>query len=194
MKIGYDLDGIGYSFGLSVSRYLNTVGVRLPTATDQFCKHWDFYKFWGMDKEEFAQHCHDGVNNGIIFGPGWKLTRPGFFESLARTKGMGHTNVVITHRYQGAPGNAEMNTEEWLKPVRHLVDELHYSHDKTLVDTDMFVEDNAGNYDKLVAAGVDAYLVNRPWNAPYDDHRVRINDVTEYADMVQARTNGLIVV
>lgn len=194
LRVGWDLDGVGYVFGESVRLSLAMDGIAVPPVTDDFCKHWDFYEFWGMSREDFAKYCDLGVDRGIIFGPGDGLTRPNFFESMEAVKSMGHTNVVITHRYQGTPGNAERNTEEWLAPYRELVDELYYSHDKTLVYTDMFVEDSKPNYDRLVGAGNDAYLVDRPWNGPYEDTRCRINDVSEYVDMVRARTNGLIVV
>lgn len=194
MRIGYDLDGVGYVFGASVRNHLATKGIDVPPATDEFCTHWDFYEFWGMTREEFGMHCDEGADAGIIFGPGEGLTRPNFFESMARSKALGHTNVIVTHRFQGSPGSAERNTEAWLAPYRHLVDELYYSKDKTIGNCDMFVEDSLPNYDRLVEHGVDAYLIDRPWNGPYNDHRARIADVSEYADMVEARTNGLIVV
>lgn len=199
MRIGWDLDGVGYVFGESVRRSLALDGIKVAEATDEFCTHWDFYEFWGMNREQFAEASDIAVNRGICFGPGEGLTRPNFFDSMARVKALGHTNVIVTHRFQGNPGLAERNTFRWLEveSARYgidLYDEIYFNADKTVGNCDMFVEDNLGNYDKLVAAGVDAYLINRPWNAPYTDDRLRIDDVSEYADMVETRTNGLIVV
>jgi hypothetical protein len=52
------------------------------------------------------------------------------------------------------------------------------------VPTDVYVYDSLGNYDALVAAGVRGYLLNQPWNAPYDDGRRRVVDVAEFADAI----------
>lgn len=189
MRVGFDLDGVGYIFGLSVRDYLKTIGITVEEPTDKFCTNWDFYEFWGMTREEFAKHCDAGVDAGIIFGAGDHLTRPSFFDAIKRVKGMGHEVIVITHRFQGTPGNAEKNTELWLAPVRDYIDEIHFSADKTKPRTDMFVEDSLPNYDSLVDAGINAYLINRPWNwVEGGDARNRINDIEEYADAVEEAT------
>lgn len=188
LRIGIDLDGVGYIFGASVTDYLDSIGVTREPATDNFCTSWDFFKRWAMSDQEFSKHCDDGVDDGFIFGPGSHLTRPNFFESIRIIKEMGHKVIIVTHRYQGSPGNAELNTYKWLHPIMDIIDEIHFSHDKTSVPTDMFVEDNLNNYDALIAAGTDAYLINRPWNMPYNDKRNRINDIADYADAVVART------
>lgn len=180
MIIGYDFDGVGYVFGASVRNYLSSIGVAVPPVTDEFCKSWDFYEFWGMTRADFDRHCDDGVDAGYIFAPGQGLTRPNFFESIMKVKNMGHTVVGITHRYQGSPGKAEENTYKWLKSHLGFFDDIIFSSDKTVIKTDMFVEDNLHNYDKLVAAGTNAFLINRPWNMPYEDNRNRINDVADF--------------
>lgn len=191
---GTSIDGVGYNFGESVRMYLTSIGRDVEPATDEWCKSWDFYEQWGMTREEFSDICDAGSDAGFVFGDHPGLTRANFFESMARVHDMGHKVIVVTHRWQGAPGRAEANTHSWLKPYMAYIDEIHFSGDKTSVPTDMFVEDNKGNYDALVEAGVDAYLINRPWNGPYDDHRQRILDVEDYADAVAMRTLGLAVV
>jgi hypothetical protein len=189
MRVGWDLDGVGYVFGMSVRNYLATIGIEVEPPTDKFCKHWNFFEFWKMHEDAFAKHCDDGVDAGIIFGPGYGLTRPNFFESMQRVKALGHTNVIVTHRFQGKPGNAERNTEAWLAPYRHLVDEVYYSKDKTVGNCDVFVEDSRPNYDALTAAGVKAYLINRPWNGVEGgDARNRILDVLDYAEAIEKIT------
>lgn len=193
LRIGWDLDGVGYVFGESVRQSMLLDGYDIPPTTDEFCKSWDFFEYWGMSRSEFEIECSRAVDRGICFGPGPGLTRPNFFESMARTHDMGHTNVIITHRYQGSPGMAMGNTFRWLEHHGAQYDEIYFSGDKTIVETDMFVEDNKDNYDRLVEAGVDAYLINRPWNRPYEDHRKRILDVENFADAVNAKTLGVML-
>lgn len=186
MRVGWDLDGVGYVFGDSVRRYLTSIGIDVPLATDEHCKTWNFYEAWGMTREEFAKHCDDGVDAGFVFGCLDGLTRPNFFEAIRRTKELGHENIVVTHRWQGSPGMAEKNTYKWLAPVQEYIDEIHFSADKTLFNTDTFVEDNLRNYDMLIEAGQKAFLVNRPWNqVEGGDARNRINDVSEYAQAIE---------
>ena len=184
MIVGWDLDGVGYIFGASVRNYLTSIGLEVADPTDEFRSHWNFFEFWGMTADDFAKHCDDGVDAGYIFAPGDDVTRAGFFDSVRRVKEAGHTNVVITHRYQGTPGKAEELTHQWLEPVKDVIDEIFFTKNKTVRWTDVFVEDNKDNYDNLASAGTNAFLINRPWNAPYDDGRKRINDVVDYADLI----------
>lgn len=181
-------------FGASVRDYLQTIDIHVEEATDEFCTHWDFFEFWGMTPDDFTKHCDDGTDLGVIFGPGDHLTRPGFFDSIRLTKAMGHEVIVVTHRFQGKPGSAQRNTEAWLEPIRHLIDEIHYSKDKTIGNTNLFVEDSKPNYDALTAAGIECYLINRPWNGPYDDDRSRIGDITDYTAIVAGKTLGYSIV
>lgn len=153
--------------------------------TPEQAKSWDFYSAWGMTREEFEKVCDEGVDAGVIFCDGDGLTRPGFFDAIKATKEMGHTNVIVTHRFQGSPGRAQDNTFGWLEPILEYVDEVHFSHDKTIGRCDTFVEDNLGNYDALCEVGTAAVLVNRPWNAPYNDHRLRFEDISHYPGFVE---------
>lgn len=189
LRVGVDLDGVGYYFGLSVWDHLTTEGIHVEKPTDVFCTNWNFHDAWGMDRDEFEHHCNEGVDAGIVFGPGEHLTRPNFFDTIKHIKGMGHEIVIITHRYQGSPGNAELNTYKWLIPVMDYIDEIHFSADKTSVKTDIFVEDNKNNYDALTAAGTPAVLINRPWNLDPGDSRLRINDISEYPAVVDLLSN-----
>ncbi len=107
MRIGYDLDGVGYVLGQSDRDYLSNQGIEVEEQVDEFCKHWNFYDFWHMNREDFAKHCDAGVDAGIVFGPGDHLTRPGFFDAIKKTKNLGHEVIVLTHRFQGSPGRAK---------------------------------------------------------------------------------------
>lgn len=191
LNVGWDLDGVGYIFFASVHHYLTLSGHgHLPEITDEKCDVWEAHqKYWGMTDDEFNKHCDDGVNAGIVFGPGEQFTRPNFFEAMRAVKQMGHRNIIITHRWQGNPGRAEANTYEWLKPVHDVIDDVKFSHDKTSVKTDIFIEDNLKNYDHLVAAGTKAVLVNRTWNRVPGDSRVRIDDVAQYPAVVDLLTH-----
>lgn len=188
MRVGIDLDGCLYDFGNSVRKYLDSIGREYGFKGGKPEPHcWDFYKYWHMTTAEFVQICNDGVEAGYIFSGD---IRPNAVEAVERIAALGHQIIIITDRSFGlSPRSSERATTEWLAQHGIEYDELVFSADKTIVPTDLFVEDKLENYDKLVNAGVDAYLITRDWNVvPGGDARQRISDISEYADAVERAT------
>jgi hypothetical protein len=191
LRIGIDLDGCAYNFGDSVQRYLEHIGLGHlwksgPTPTP----YWEFYKDWDWTSAQFVKFCNDGADAGFIFcGP----AREGAVEAIKRIKDLGHIIVIITDRAFGTTAEvSQNNTRNWLAEHKIPYDELHFSRDKTIVPTDMFVEDKLENYDALVAAGTEAYLINRPWNlVDPNDNRMRISSISEFASWVELKTQWL---
>lgn len=185
MRVGFDIDGVGYNFGDSVNRTLQYIEQgHLWKSGPTPNPFWDFYKDWGWTTEQFIELCNLGVDAGIIFqGP----ARPNFFEAMHKVREMGHEVIVVTDRSFGStPERSHKATYNWFDWHGFMPDEIHFSRDKCCVPTDMFVEDKLENYDALDAAGVRVFLINRPWNqvTPADTRR-RIEDVADYARAVQ---------
>lgn len=188
MRVGFDLDGVLYDFGNSVRRYLDSINRPYGWKDGADEPHtWNFFEYWGVTVEDFVQICHDGVDAGFIFsGP----ARPNAVEAVERVARLGHEIIIITDRSFGSsPKNSENATTEWLAQHGIEYDELWFSPDKTVAQTDMFVEDKLQNYDALRNAGVDTYLITREWNkVPGGDARKRITDVLDYAEAVEQAT------
>lgn len=179
LRVGFDLDGVLYNFGESVKRYLDqTEQGHLWKSGPTPAPYWDFYKDWGWNGKQFVEFCDAGADAGVIFtGP----AREDAANLVKAVKALGHTVVIITDRQFGeTPEVSHENTRQWLAKHEIPYDELHFSADKNIVPTDMFIEDKLENYDALTEAGVDAYLVNRPWNDVEPDNRQRIDDITQY--------------
>jgi len=193
MRIGFDLDGVGFNFGDSCHRYLQHIGQgHLWKSGPTPDPYWDWYKDWGWTTEQFLEFCHAGADAGFIFsGP----VREGFVETVETAARLGHEIIIITDRSFGYTPQVSQNlTCEWLAEHGIEYDELIFSPDKTVVWTDMFIEDKLDNYDKLIAAGTDAFLLNRPWNrVPGGDARNRIDDILEYGASITRRTHAGVV-
>jgi 5' nucleotidase, deoxy (Pyrimidine), cytosolic type C protein (NT5C) len=186
LRIGVDLDGVCYDFADSLRIYLaRTRQTEKYTVKDGEVDKWHFYLDWGMTVEDFLDHCHKGADLGIIFALG--KPRDAAQDAISFMKLMGHSIHIVTDRSFGRAvgyNSSEFNTKKWLNSYEIEYDSLTFSADKTCVPTDIFIEDKLENYDCLVAAGVDCYLVNRPWNESPGDSRKRVNSIQEFATIV----------
>jgi FMN phosphatase YigB (HAD superfamily) len=157
VRVGIDLDGVCYDFALHLRRYLVEWLGHAPEPYEHL-HSWDFWTRWGWDDEHYYAACREAVDAGCLFATG--EPHRGTQEALTALAAAGH-------ELHGIPYTS-----------------LTISHDKTSVPTDIFVEDYLPNYEKLRAAGTTAYLINREWNAPYDDGRNRVADIGEFARVV----------
>lgn len=183
MRVGIDLDGVCYDFAASVREYLcNTI----RSHEADICAapmRWEFYEDWGLDVNAFLSTCHDGVDAGIIFSHGEPY--PNVTEAFKIIKGAGHTIHIVTDRSFGKNGASEAATRAWLDCHGLPFDSLTFSADKTVVRLDTMVDDKLANYDALVAAGVDAYLLTRPWNQHDPAPRKRVLDLLHFAEVIR---------
>lgn len=194
MRVGFDLDGVLFNFGQSVKDYLEATGQdHLWKSGPNPKPYWDWYKDWKWTTDDFLQFCHDGADAGYIFRGN---VRPNAVAAVSIVKKMGHEIIVITDRSFGTtPKVSEDATIAWWKEYGFPpFDEIHFSADKTIAPTDIFVEDKLSNYDAITAAGTECWLINRPWNDTEPDDRNRINDVMDYVAKVEAKSRSLISV
>jgi hypothetical protein len=179
--VGVDLDGVCYDIGLHLQRHLVALGhdpVRIAHLDS-----WDFWSRWGWTDEQFADACSRSVDAGVLFATG--EPHPGTRDALSTLVRAGHeVHIVTARRFGTAPDASERATRTWLATHAIPFTSLTIAEDKASVPTDVFVEDSLANYEHLLAAGVTPYLVNRPWNAPYDDGRNRVTDISEFARVV----------
>lgn len=166
---GIDVDGPLYDFGASMKEYLMSLGWHGPKLTDP--EHWDFHVAWGMDKKEFYKHFADGVDAGVVFIHG--SVDPDALKILKRLRRRKYDKVnIVTHR--GKIGKlSEYNTVTWFRREKIPYDTITFAADKTVVNNDVFIEDNMANFTALRETGVSAFLIDKPWNQDLDtEHRV----------------------
>lgn len=159
VRIGIDADGVIYDWTESMRAYIHKASGR-PRDTMPDPDQWNTWESWGMPKTEFFGWFERGVEAGEVWHTGY--LEPGVLEVFQQFKADGHTIHIVTHRNKFPTGMA--NTCLWLEREGVPYDTLTFAADKTVVKTDIFIEDNVDNYLALEAAGVVPVLITRPWN------------------------------
>lgn len=176
MRIGWDLDGIGYRFKEANCEFEVARG-NLHRSLENSSPEWHYYTKWGdLTTPQWLITYAEGVDAGYILWKGEPY--PDFVDVARKFKEDGHTNVVITDRSIGK--DPQGATKHWLASIEFPYDEIYFSPDKTIVPTDVFIEDKRENADALNAAGTRCYLFNRSWNAPFDDGRLRVDSLWQF--------------
>lgn len=189
LHVGKDLDGVHFNFSQSFYNTLVALGEEHFWKSGPTSKpYWDWYNEWeGWSDKRFVETCHKGADMGILFsGP----PREGAKESWHRIAQLPNVRItVVTDRPFGStPAVSERLTETFLHENNFVYDNLLFSSDKTIIPTDLFIEDKISNYDALDAAGTEVYLLNRPWNdSDKSDGRRRIDTLGEWADIVEQK-------
>jgi hypothetical protein len=183
MRIGWDIDGVGYNFTGCVKEALKADGKFHLWKSGPNPPYWEFYEDWGWTGKDFVEFCGKYADAGIIFAGD---VLEGYAECIKEVAQMGHEIIIATDRTFGTtPEVSQKLTVEWLEQHGIEYDELHFTADKTDANCDFFIEDKLENYDALIAAGTNAYLLNRPWNQiSGGDGRMRIDNIWQYADAI----------
>lgn len=180
MRVGIDLDGVCYDFAASFRHFLH-LHYDFPRWWQPKATRWEFYEDWGFSLQEFLDLFHQGVDAGVIFT--WGQPHEHTREAFTRIRAAGHSIHIVTDRSMGAPGASEKATIAWLDEHELPYDSITFSPDKTVAKIDVMVDDKLANYDALAAAGVDAWLLTRPWNQQ-DDDRQRVLDLLHFAEVI----------
>lgn len=178
LNVGFDVDGVLYDFRKSHSDFEVARG-NAHCALDLAADEWDYFAGWGMTLDEWLASYAEGVNAGHVLWAGGTL--PGAKEAFDAIRAQGHRIHLVTDRSIG--DDPQEATFAWLQANGLEPDSVTFSRDKTVVETDIFIEDRLENADALNAAGTLCYLINRPWNA-CDDDRPRVDTLAEFVERV----------
>lgn len=185
MRVGFDLDGVWYDFRQAHSEF--ELGRGNTECTIENCDPgWDYFLGWGMNFEQWALSYRQAVDAGRLLRFGEPMT-DAVWSSRA-VAAAGHTVHIVTDRSAGSdPGVSSRATAAWLADNGFVFHSLTFSADKTVVPVDVFIEDRLKNADALNDAGTPCYLINRPWNSPHDDGRLRVESLREFVGLIPSR-------
>jgi hypothetical protein len=179
LRVGVDLDGVMYPFVDVLRGFVQGQTGRALCKTARY----DFYADWGYTEADFMRFYADAVDAGVMFATGEPL--PGAVEMVRAVKELGCSVHIVTDRSVGASPQA--NTESWLTRYGISYDSITYSADKTVVRTDVFVDDLQRNVVALRAVGCAAFLLNRRPGRPLVPAEWVVADLGSFVSRVRAQ-------
>lgn len=195
MRIGLDLDGVGYPFVTSYKRCLeemvienNAVLKKAEIDVSYFWERrhhqpdtWSFYKtLWNWTTPQFLATFEVAVRDFGCFTRG--APRDGYRQAIDELRDDGHEIIIITNRKpsESTAEKAIDDTHLWLAKHNIHWDELHVSADKFCVPTDVYLDDNLANIADLMIRGHSMPLLyDRTWNQPVQPEGFN-NPLSEY--------------
>lgn len=183
MKIGLDLDGVIYNFTKVYNAKLIELGhhdVILEEEPDT----WDYFIQYGYTMDEFRAHMDELVDSKRLFWTG-DLYEESIPENIRQLRKAGHTIHIVTNRFSGKILCPEQGTRHFLDSKGIEYDSLTFSPDKTVIKTDVFLEDNLKNFEALWSADIICYLINRPYNqtGKDEDEGFRVDSFQEFSTL-----------
>lgn len=180
MRIGFDVDGVLYRLTKAYHLWVNQK-LDMDLDPEKEAETYNWFEAWET-REEFLTNLHESVDAGHMFWTG-DLYEPQIADNLRSLRAQGHTIHIVTARFSGVSKCSQDATRHFFKENGLIYDSMTFSWEKSVVDTDLFIEDNLGNYDDLETAGITSYLINRPYNL-LDDDRRRVNSVDEFTKLI----------
>jgi len=141
---------------------------------------WHHYRNHEMHDVEFVEALKEYASLG---GFAEQQMFPGVREAIQRIKDAGHTQHVVTDR----PDAAHADTAWWVDTFAPEIDTLSFGRDKTVFkaydDGPYYaIDDRIENVQSMIDAGINAVLLDQPWNREADLPRVYTAE--EFAELV----------
>lgn len=141
---------------------------------------WHHYRTHEMHDEEFVVRLTEYAAEGCFAD---QIPDPEFIMAAAVFAAQGVDQHVVTDR----PSIAEADTAWWLNEHAPEINSLTISRDKTVFTTFseapyFAIDDRVENVQKMVDAGINAFLLTRPWNVDAD--LPRVDSIAEFVAQV----------
>lgn len=181
LSVGVDLDEVCYPFVETVRQHLIDQRGLDPDDLEQPTGWGLPLRQWGFTEATFEAFFVDSIRSGHLFRVGDPIE--GAVEGLAALMDAGHeVHLVTARRWEVVQAEIEAATTEWLDEHGLVHSSLVFDEDKTVIPTDVFLDDAVHNYTAIERAGGNPVLFHQPYNADFDGRRVR--SWPEFTDLV----------
>ena len=171
-----DIDGVICNPYDEINRKVEAEGVT-PISTD----NWTKFNTWELYPEIPKKIMQSWYRNPLVMRNAVPYEDAWYW--MHHVVSLGHKIILVTHRQKNLVARS---TWQWVQDWDIPCDDIHFvSGDKTKVLQDLeictfFVEDKTVNAINAANAGVETYLMNRPYNKLDDAYpAIRINSLWE---------------
>lgn len=171
MEVGCDLDGVICNWLSAVRKHLD-----INEGDDPWL--WNVWECWGISEDDFRRACNEAYEQHLFFRA---AAYPGAIEALHELHSLGHSIHIVTARSHPV---GRRDTIAWLEEHDVRYKSLTFASDKSCYPADVFIEDNVYNAEALMARGVKAFLMDRPWNQE-DTEVPRVLTMNDFVAEVQ---------
>jgi hypothetical protein len=173
-RIIVDIDNTLWNLSPVLWEHLTTVNPKMPEPSA-----WNYWDFW--EKYVTKKGLYQVLEN-IHMQQDQYLPYPESKHFLEALKGKGFKIVIASHREKKTYGV----TEKWLRQNELLFDEIHLSHDKSVLFSNSWgiVDDSPITLDKAASAGIVRTGLLNPWNA--DSAHPLFDNLTEVLNYIDS--------
>lgn len=178
LSIGFDWDDVVMPWHPVAVRLCREAGI-CPPDVDPIT--WHMHEEMGVSLEEWLEVIRAGTQSGALYD-----TEPDedALEAMWLLWLNSHYVHVVTARgtWPDNPQNAQIHEITRAQAEKHTpwISTLTFTRDKTTVPCDYFLDDAVHNFEALRKAGVEAYLLTRPWNRDHPTE-YRVDNPLEFA-------------
>lgn len=182
LDIGVDLDETIYPLINVFGEWLEEEGWDCSNPLPQY-NYFEGYTKDGqnMTAYDFHRELAHSIRSGCAYSAGDPY--PGTENALVDLAYRGHRLHVVTARLiPGAYHESVLATHRWLAKLNVPFSSIIINKNKSVIETDLFIDDATHNLVNLRNAGISAIAMNQPWNKDWDGPGV--NNILEFRDIV----------
>lgn len=183
MRIGVDVDDVLFPWFDKAHAACERAGITNGVTPSR----WECYLDYGVTLDDWLVVMKSATLDGSLYtGDPY----PGAVDAMRALKDAGHTLHIVTARGFFAHGDLiRRHTIEWFDANDVPHDSLTFSKDKTLVHSDVFVDDSWKNVSDLTAAGIRTWMVDAPHNQG-NEHPFRVPTFVDFASIILGGDHG----
>lgn len=174
MIVGLDLDETLYPFTAAYRQYVLNHHDKRPSLLGPVTTY-NFFHNWAITEERFLADLTNGAEKIYGYPPATHACR-----TVTELASRGHQIFIVTSRPDAARGLTFKWVQKWFGDD---VAAVVVSHDKTVIKTDVFLDDAPHVIDSLRTNGQRAIIMDRPWNQDLIGERAYT--LEGFADMVE---------
>lgn len=173
LTVGIDIDDVLFPW----YDLAHSASVEAGITNGKQATSWAPFNDYGCADQQWFDVLSDALHAGMYEAD----PIPGAVDAVREIADLGHSIHLVTARGLLAHGlEIKAATVAWVQAHDIPHDGLHFVNQKSLVRTDLSIDDHWRHIDDLRDHGTDTWLVDRPYNR-YRHHENRVSHIKDFA-------------